>query len=261
MSWFSVLVSAKHRSLMYPKYCTHRFKIAERCGKLYKLENGGSDEAARASARAAAPPRYAQNTDGDAAVTVAEQQELSAFQLGQFELIRRQQSTIRRGFGQHRYRYINSFLFYPLRFSFSLYYLMMRKVLDDSQTTAKINTNTRRYFGHSPKGNQLSPKVRKEADKFFAREFVARKATATIKRLLNATSTCVYVVPSPPKTGGAQRWSNNTMRVSRTLALMVRACFRFGVPEDIRDFEFSGSCSLRVNWARSSRSRRQTRYA
>lgn len=56
---------------MYPKSYTHRFKIAERCGELYKLENGGSDEAARAPARVAAPPRYAQNADGDATVTVA----------------------------------------------------------------------------------------------------------------------------------------------------------------------------------------------
>lgn len=72
------------------------------------------------------------------------------------------------------------------------------------------------------------------------RKFVACEA---IKQLLNATSSCVYVVPSPPKTDGAQRWSNDTMRVSRTLALMVRACFRFDVPEDIRDPEFSGSSS------------------
>lgn len=70
---------------MYLKSCTHHFKIAERRGELFKLENGGSDEAARASARAATPPRYAQIADGDAAVAVAEQQELSAFQLGQLE--------------------------------------------------------------------------------------------------------------------------------------------------------------------------------
>lgn len=74
------------------------------------------------------------------------------------------------------------------------------------------------------------------------RKFVACEAAA-IKQLLNATSSCVYVVPSPPKTDGAQRWSNDTMRVCRTLALMVRACFRFDVPEDIRDPEFSGFSS------------------
>jgi len=91
--------------------CTHHFKIADRRGELYKLENGGLDEAARAPSRAAAPPRYAQNADGDAAVAVAEQQELSTFQLGQLELVRRQQSTVRRGLGQHRHRYTILFSF------------------------------------------------------------------------------------------------------------------------------------------------------
>lgn len=90
---------------VYPKSCTHHFKIAERRGELFELENGGSDEAARTPARAAASPRYAQNTDGDATVAVAEQQEFSAFQLGQLEPLRRQQSAVRRRLGQHRHRY------------------------------------------------------------------------------------------------------------------------------------------------------------
>lgn len=111
-----VLVGAKRdRSPMYPKSCTHHFKIAERRRKLFELENGGPDEAARAPARAAASPRYAQNADGDAAVAVAEQQEFSAFQLGQLKLVRRQQSAVRRRLGQHRHRYTILFSFYPLQ--------------------------------------------------------------------------------------------------------------------------------------------------
>lgn len=111
-----VLVLAKRdQSPVYPKSCTHHFKIAERRGELFELENGGPDEAARAPARAAASPRYAQNADGDAAVAVAEQQEFSAFQLGQLELVRRQQSAVRRRLGQHRHRYTILFSFYPLQ--------------------------------------------------------------------------------------------------------------------------------------------------
>jgi len=55
-----VLIGAKRdRSPMYPKSCTHHFKITERRGELFELENGGSDEAARAPTRAATSPRYA----------------------------------------------------------------------------------------------------------------------------------------------------------------------------------------------------------
>lgn len=50
------------------------------------------------------------------------------------------------------------FSFYPLRF-LPLFHDEENLLLDDSQA-AEINTNTRRYSGHSPRGNQLSPKVR-----------------------------------------------------------------------------------------------------
>lgn len=150
---------------MYPKSCTHRFKIAERRGELYELENGGSDEAARAPARAAASPRYAQNADGDAAVAVAEQQELSAFQLGQLELIRRQQSTVRRGLGQHRYRYTNSFLFLsPFDFS---HCSMMRKVCFSMIHKLRKSTRTRVDTPDTLREGSNCPQRYEEADKFF----------------------------------------------------------------------------------------------
>lgn len=97
-------IVSSHVRRYYTKCNTLHFKITEHRGELSERKNGGSDEAARTPARATAPSRHAQN-DGDAALALAEQQESSSFQLGQLEPVRRQQSTVRRRFRQHRHRY------------------------------------------------------------------------------------------------------------------------------------------------------------
>lgn len=221
-----VLVGAKRdRSpRCYPKSCTHHFKIAERRGELFELENGGPDEAARAPARAAASPRYAQNADGDAAVAVAEQQELSAFQLGQLEPLRRQQSAVRRRLGQHRHRYtIFSFI------SPSTHPLpptmvrgperKKRLLLDDPQTNCG---NTKHRYRSHERANSAKD-TRKRMVVSFA-ERIAHKMTDHRHVICTITTKnrrrCAKVV---------ERYDERINRTSH-MALMVRACFRFWCP-------------------------------